>query len=503
MVEAIVQGFLSLFHWDGVLFMLLGVTIGNVIGILPGIGSMATLAMLLPFIYGLSPTVALTFLLSITAANSQGGSLTAILFNVPGSGPSAATMLDGHPLAQQGKAVYALSAVLLSSALGGLFGGAVCFASIPIIRPLIMAFGSPELFFFVLIAITFIAVLGRGSMLKGAVAGLLGLTLALFGCQGSTGVFRFTFGTLYLEDGIDLIPLVIGIFAIPEVIELMVTGTSIAAKAREIRGSVFKEMMDGFKAVFRHFSLFIRCSVIGTLCGIIPGVGGDIAVWVCYSHAKQTSKHPELFGTGIIEGVIAPESAQNAKEGGALLTTLAFGLPGSSIMAMILAAFLILGIIPGPKMLETHLVLSFSLAWTIILANCISSVSLLVLTPFISKVTLVGGRVLAPFIILFIAVGAYANKHSLTDVWVAFLIGIFGYFAKITGFNRPALILGFILGALAEKYFLISVRAYGLAFIYRPISLILLFIALFGVGARPLWEFLKRRKRISIISDSD
>jgi len=481
MVEALLQGFLTILRPEVFALMLLGVAIGLVVGITPGIGSIAALSILLPMIWGMQPETALVLMLAVACGTSQGGSITAILINVPGTGPSAATLLDGYPLAQQGKAGRALGAGLTASAVGGLFGGVIMMALIPVVRPLVLSFGSPELFFLTLLGISFITTISSGDMVKGLASGAIGIMLSLFGYQSTTGIPRFTFGTEYLEDGIKLIPLTLGLFAFPEVIDLAVSGGRISRSSKTV-AAVGLDMLEGVKDVFRHFWMFLRCSAIGTAIGIIPGVGAEIATFASYTHAKRTSRHPERFGRGAVEGVIAPEAASNAKEGGALLTTLAFGIPGSAAMAMLLGAFLVVGITPGPKMLEEHLALSFFLAWTTIIANVISSVLLLFFARYFVKVTFMDVRIIAPLILVFPTIGTYSLGGNMTDVVSAFLFTLLGYGAKHFGYSRAAIILGFILGDLAETYFLISLKAYGLGFPLRPVSIVLILIILFGLS---------------------
>ena len=493
MLEVLLHGFLDVFRPDVFAFMLLGVLIGLIFGIIPGIGGLTALSILLPMVWGMKPEVCLVFLLSVTCATSQGGSITAILINVPGTGPNAATLLDGYPMARQGKAGRALAAVLTASALGGLFGGVMMIALIPVVRPLVLSFGSPELFFLVLLGISFITAVSQGKMFKGLASGLIGILLALFGYQSTTGIPRFTFGTEYLEDGVKMILLTLGLFAFPEVIDLAVSGKK-DSRADQTVAAIGSDMLEGVKDIFRHFWLFLRCSAIGTVIGIIPGVGAEVATFVCYGHAKRTSKHPERFGHGEVEGVIAPESASNAKEGGALLTTLAFGIPGSAVMALLLGAFLVVGITPGPKMLEEHLALSFSLAWTTIVANVISSVVLLIFVRQFVKITFVDVRIMAPFILVFATIGAYSVGGSMTDVVTAFLFTILGYGAKHLGYNRAALILGFVLGNLAETYFLRSLNAYGISFPLRPICMILIIITVLGLSSDLLVKLWQRRR---------
>ncbi len=489
MFESLVQGLVDIMRPEVFGLMMIGIIIGLIFGIIPGIGSMTAIAILMPMIWGVQPVLALTFLLALSASTSQGGSITAVLVNVPGTGPNAATMLDGFPMAQKGQAGRALGAVLAAGAFGGIFGGVIIIALIPVVRPMVLAFGSPELFFLVLLGLSFIAILTSGSQLKGLVAGLLGIMLALFGYQATTAVPRFTFGSLYLEDGIKMIPLILGLFAVPEVIDMAIKarrGEKVESPITAIGSGLF----EGVKDIFRNIWLFIRCGVIGTIFGIIPGVGAEVATFFCYAHAKQTSKHPEQFGHGTVEGVIAPETASNAKEGGALLTTLAFGLPGSAVMALLLGAFLVVGITPGPKILEEHLNLSFSLVWTSIIANVISSVILLLLAKQLIKISLVRAQILMPVILVFAAVGAYAPEQSMLDVVATFIFALFGYAAKHLGYNRAAIILGFVLGKLAETYFLISLNSYGVSFALRPVCIILILIMIATIGA----EFIRRRR---------
>ena len=491
MLEALFQGFTSLFNLNVFALMTLGVLIGIVFGIIPGIGSLAALSLLMPLVWGWKPEAALPFLLAVTCSSSQGGSITAVLVNVPGDAINAATLLDGFPMSQQGKAGRALAIVLTAGALGGLFGGVMAIALIPVVRPLALSLGSPELFFLVLLGISFITAITEGKMVKGLISGAIGLLLALFGYQSTTGIPRFTFGTQYLEDGIKLIPLTLGLFAFPEVINIAVGGERISRAGAKV-AAIGSDMLEGVKDIFRHFWLFLRCSAIGTVIGIIPGVGAQIATFICYGHAKQTSKHPELFGHGSVEGVLAPESASNAKEGGALLTTLAFGIPGSSSMALLLGAFLIVGIAPGPKMLEEHLALSFSLAWTTILANVISSAILLAFARQFVKIRFIDARIMAPFILVFGVIAAYSVDNNITDVVSALLFTLLGYGAQHLGYSRAAIILGYILGSMAESYFLRSLGAYGIGFPLRPLSLITIALIVFGLSYNTLAKLWQR-----------
>jgi len=477
-----VDGFASVFKPEVFVFLLAGIPLGLIFGIIPGLGGIVALAILLPVVYGMEPIQGLTLLLATHAVVYTGGSISAVLLNIPGATPNAATVIDGFPMTQKGEGGRAIGAALASSGLGGVFGALVLVALIPAVRPVVLAFGAPETFFLALLGISFIAVLGKGSILKGLIAGGLGLLIALFGFNPMTGEARFSFGTIYLLDGFRLIPLCLGLFAIPEVIELAARGGTIAKVQRmglEIRGDIIK----GVKDTFHHWWLLLRCSAIGAGVGIVPGVGGETAPFVAYGHAKQTSKHPERFGQGYIEGVIAPESANNAKEGGSLVPTLAFGVPGSSGMAVLLGGFMILGIEPGPLFLQEHLDLAFSLVATIAVANVLAVLIALSLSGQLARVAFIPGHILGPVVLVFCVVGAYCTQGNMLDVVWTLVFGALGYLMKVFDYNRPVLLLAFVLGGIAERQFNIAIGAYGALFFLRPISLALLIVIILGLSS--------------------
>ena len=456
--------------------MALALPVGILVGLLPGLSGVSALAFLIPFTFGMSPIVGLTFLLASYAAVSQGGSVTAILLGVPGEVPNAATVIDGHQLAQAGRGGYAIGAALVASALGGLFGCVVLALLLPVLQPLVLAFASPENFFLALAGVMFIAVLSSGAPLKGLIAGALGIFLALFGYDPIEGVPRFWMGFDYLLDGFRLVPLALGLFAVPEALSLMSSGHSVArAKVEPIS---FRQVLEGGFAVFKHLGLFFRSSAIGTVVGVMPGVGGATAPFVAYAAARQTVQNPETFGRGRIEGVIAPEASSNAKEGGALVPTLALGIPGSSSMAVLLGAFLILGLQPGPEFLAKHLDLALAMAIICALANVASSALVFLLSKPLVYVTRVPGTVLAPILLVLILLGAYSSENNVHDALFVLLFGVLGVVMQRLGYNRPALLLGFVLGQLLERNFQVSIRAYGLAFFTRPISIAIIATAL-------------------------
>ncbi|MBW1613799.1 MAG: tripartite tricarboxylate transporter permease [Deltaproteobacteria bacterium] len=493
MVASIVQGLLVLLRPDIMLYMLAAMASGLVFGILPGLAGLTLLAILIPFTWGMDPYKALAFLMAGYAVCYTGGSVTAILLNIPGTGPNAATLVDGFPMTQKGEAGRALGAALTASAMGGVLGGLVLALLIPVVMPIVMAFGSPECFFLVVMGISFIAALGRESMLKAFIAGLLGLFVSFSGYHAGTGFARYTLGMTYLLDGVKIIPCALAVFALPEMIALMYRGGAIVKKGTPVNAPA-SDIKRGAKDVFQHLWLFIRSSIIGTFVGVIPGVGGDVAVWVAYGHAKTTSKHPEEFGLGTVEGVIAPESCNNAKEGGGLLPTLALGIPGSSAMAILLGAFLIVGIQPGPGFLQEHLDVAFTMVGALVLGNIVGTGVCMLAATKLVKITQVRAQLLAPFILCIISLGAFCARNSIFDIFLMYALGMVGWAMRELGYSRPAFFLGFVLGGIAERYFDISLASYGWTFFLTPISLGLIAITIFGVALEPTRAFLRRRK---------
>ncbi len=482
--EAFVQALQNFGDLWFLLPMIAGVIIGLIFGIIPGIGGLVAMALFLPFIFGMAPEQALPLMVAISAVAYTGGSITAILLNIPGTGPNAATLIDGFPMTQKGEAGRALGAALGSSGAGGVVTVFIALAMVPLIIPMVMAITSADMVFIVLLGLAFIAVLGRASMVKGLISGGLGLMISFIGIPAMIGIPRFTFGSIYLYDGIGLVPLALGIFALPEMIALAVKGGTIARTEVVIKG--MGDVLEGVKDVFRHWMLWLRSSVIGYIIGIIPGVGGEAAIFVAYGQAKQTSKHPERFGTGCVEGVIAPESANNAKEAGALLTTLALGIPGSATMALLLGAFLMVGLIPGPEMMTTHLGLSLSLLLVIVVANIIAAGICLLAAPHLAKVAIIPARILVPLVTVIALVGTFAYQEMFNDLIIALIFTAVGLAMRRFGYSRPALFLGFILGYLFEKYLFIALGTAGPLFFLRPISLTLIAIIIGVLALGPI-----------------
>lgn len=490
MISEIVKGLLSIFDPTVFLFLMGGILIGVVIGVLPAIGGLNGLAMLMPLVFGMEPTRAFALLLGMYTISPMAGAITAILLNIPGDSPNSATLLDGFPLTQQGHPGRALGAAITGCSMGGLIGAVVLALSAPVMRPLVMAFGSPESLMLILMGISAVAVLGVGSPMKGVIAAGLGFILSFVGYQSVSGFARYTFGFPYLYDGIELVAVALGLFAMPEAIDLITTGESIA-KVR-VATTTKIDLLEGCKDVFRHWGVFIRSSIIGLIVGVAPGIGATAAAWMAYGQAKQTSKHPEKFGTGCIEGVIAPETAHGADHGGGMIPTLAFGIPGSAPMAILLGIFVILGIQPGPYLIRDHMDLVFSMVAVIVFANIVGAIILIVGSGKLANVAFISGHIMGPSILILVAIGAYCVNNNMLDVLTTFIIGGIAYLMRHLDYSRPAFFLGFLLGALAERYFYLSLGAYGWSFFAQPIPIILLILTILMVSFEKIYKEMKR-----------
>jgi len=483
MTEAFVEAFGFLTRVDVIALLVLGHIIGLVFGALPGLSGVIALSVMIPFSYGMEPIPAMFFFTGMMGSIVFGGSISAILINTPGTAVNAATCFDGFPMTRRGEGNKALGISATASGLGAIFGLLVLFAVMPIMRQVVLLFGPPEFFMLVLFGLVTVAFAARGNMAKGLVAAGLGVLISLIGYSGVFGILRFNFGSEYLWDGFKLVPFFIGIFAISELITLAIKGGRVAEERLEARGSV----VDGIKEVFRYPVTFFRSSAIGTLIGIIPGVGGVVANFLSYTTAIQTSKHPETFGTGDPEGVIAAESANNAKDGGALIPTVAFGIPGSAEMAVLLGAFILHGLTPGPMLIRDNMEIVWALLLGLLISNILaSSVGLLAANQLV-KLTFINVHQIIPIVMVLCLVGAFAVRGNIWDVMLAVVAGFFGYGMKKFGFPVVCLVIGYILGHLAEVAFHQSLMiAYGsyTIFFTHPIALTL-FILVFVVLLLP------------------
>jgi TctA family transporter len=462
---------------------------GLVLGIVPGIGGLAGTAMLLPFTFNMDPFAAFALLLGLGSTVATGDPIPAVLFGVPGGAASAATVLDGFPMAKKGEAGRALSACYMSSMMGGIFGACLLAISIPILRPVMLFLGSPELLAFAVLGISMVALLSGNAPLRGLAAGCLGIMIAMIGTDPQSGTLRWTFNSLYLWDGLPLTPLLLGIFALPELCDLLITRTAIAAGFE--KADIYKGQWQGVKDCFQHWWLIVRCSWIGGGIGSIPGISASVVDWLAYGHALKTEPGAsQTFGKGDVRGVIASESSNNAKEGGALVPTVAFGVPGSATMAILLGAFLIHGLVPGPDMLHKNLDITYSMVWSVALANIVGAGMCYAFSPQFAKLATLRFSLILPAVMGIIYIGAFEATRQWGDLYALLFFGVVGWCMKQFKWPRPPLILGAVLGDTIERYMFISVERYGISWFARPVVAILFIMAIIGL-LRPLIQDIK------------
>jgi len=472
MLEAIGSGLVALLTPQAMTFMVIGVVYGLVVGILPGLGGIVALALLLPFTYGYELAATLALLLGAHIATIWGGSVTSILFNVPGAAKSLALVFDGHPMTQQGQASRALGASAMAALLGGVIGAVFLALSIPIVRPVMLALGPSEYLMLALWGLTIIATFSEGSLLKGLIATAFGIMIAFVGMDPITGTPRFWFDIVYLLDGISFPVAMIGLFAVAEMIKLYVKGETMVDR---VTGDERSSVLDGVKDTFRHWWLVVRSSLLGLWIGVLPGVGASVGGIAAYAQAVQTSKTPERFGKGAVEGVIAPDATLGANEGGGLMPTLAFGIPGGESMAILLIAFLSMGIVPGPQMLTTGLDLVFSMVWIIVIANVLTTLLGLGISPYLARLPMLNPNIMIPLVLSVCLFGAFATRGLVADVVVAALFGLTGYYMDKYNYSRANFVIGMVLAEMIERNLHISLSLYGSDFIFtRPIALTML-----------------------------
>ena len=472
MLDAIATATGEIFTISRMAWLFGGVLLGSVIGFVPGIGGRTTLAILLPFIVKMDPASALVLIVGIHAIGNTADTIPAILFGIPGSTSATATVMDGYPMAKKGEAQRALGASFLSSGIGGLIGAFTVLATIPMIRPVVLTFGNPEFFMTAILAIVMIALLTGGAPVKGLIAGCAGLMIGMIGVAPQTGVQRWTFDQLYLSDGIPLIPIALGVFAIPELVDMTLggAGAKIAANAQITSTST---KWRGVKDVFAHWWLLVRSSFIGSWIGILPGIGSGSAIWLAYGHAVQSSKDKDNFGKGDVRGVIAPEAANNASDAGDWCLTLAFGIPGSATMSLVLAAMLLLGLSPGPKMVTERLDLTLIIVWSLVLANLMATGLCFLFTKQLAGITKLPVHHLFPVLIVLIFLAAYQSTTDWGDLVALLGFSAIGISMKRFGWPRPPLIVGIVLQRLAETYFFLTIKLYGYSWLTRPVVIVL------------------------------
>ncbi|MFA5026792.1 MAG: tripartite tricarboxylate transporter permease [Candidatus Methylomirabilota bacterium] len=494
--SALLHGFQVALSLQNLLFCLLGVTLGTLIGVLPGLGPTTGVAILIPITFGLNATTAIITMAGVYYGAMYGGSTTSILINVPGESSSVMTTLDGYQMAKQGRAGAALGMAAISSFISGTFAIVMLTLIAPLLASFAISFGPPEYFALTFMGLTMATSLASDSPLKGAISGLFGLIVACVGVDAISGLDRFTLGSIYLLDGFGFIGVAVGLFAVSEVlVNLEQTAEQVFVKTElKLRG-LFPTRQD-----WRDSLLPIgRSSVVGFFVGVLPGAGATIASFICYALEKRLSRHPERFGAGAIEGVAAPEGANNAAAGGAMVPLLTLGIPGSGTTAVLLGAFLIHGLKPGPLLFQT----SPEFVWAVIASMYIGNVMLLVLNlPLVglwASLLRVPYKILMPLIVTISAVGVFATENNVFDMWVMFGFGIIGYLMRKLEIPAAPAVLGLVLGPMVERSLRQSLTiSHGdlSVFATRPISAVLIAVAVLSLLApvvRDLWRRTRAR----------
>ncbi|WP_341862048.1 tripartite tricarboxylate transporter permease [Gymnodinialimonas sp. 57CJ19] len=458
-------------------FLCMGVMIGLVVGFLPGLGGLAGLSLILPFIFGMDPTLALAVMIGLIAPTTTSDTFPAILMGIPGTSASQATVLDGFPLAKRGEGARALAAAFTASLFGGLIGALALTVAVFAARPVILSFGFGEQLMLVVFSLSMVGVLTGDSVLKGLAACGAGLALGAIGAAPATGEYRMTFDTAYLTDGLSIVIVGLGLFAVPEIVDLLRQKGAISSSEMSSKGR-----LQGVMDTIRNKWLVLRCALIGSLVGALPGLGGAVVDWITYGHVVQSSKDRSQFGKGDIRGVIAPEAANNAKEGGALMPTLLFGIPGSGTMAVLLGGFLLVGIQPGMRMVTDNLDLTFTMIWSLALANILGALVCFALAGPVSRLTTIRYSLIGPIMIVIIFFAAFQVTRSWSDLVALFLLGVIGIYMKRFGWPRPALLIGFVLAAGLETSVYQAIQIYGFRFFERPLVLVITALTVLSVG---------------------
>ncbi len=488
MLEAFASALDLLFKPLPLAMLFTGVTGGIIVGALPGLTATMGVALLVPFSFGLPPVPGIIMLLGLYAGAIYGGSVSAILIRTPGTPSAAATVIDGYPLFLKGEGGRALGIATLASVTGGAVSVILLVSISPVLSKFALSFSAPEYFALAIFGLTIIASISSDSMVKGLMSGFLGLLIASAGLDPIGGYVRFTFGRVELMSGVPFIPTLIGLFAVAEAFAQFERLTE-GKKVTERLTNLIPSLAD----IKKVWGILVKSWFIGTFIGALPGAGGDIASFVCYNEAKRSSKHPEKFGKGVIEGVAAAEAGNNASTGGALIPTLSLGVPGDSVTAIIIGALMIQGLRPGPLLFRDHLDIVVALFIGFFLANIFMGVFGLAGAGFLAKLVSLSKRMLIPIIMVLSIVGAYAMNNLLFDVGLMLLFGVAGYLMQKIGMPPGPVVLALILGPMAEAEFRRAIAmSYGdfTIFFTRPISLTLLVLSVASV----VGTFLRQRK---------
>ena len=473
-MEPVIQGLSMMMDPFNLGLIFIAVLIGVLVGALPGLSSPMAISLLIPFSITLEPVPAIAMMAALYCAGTFGGSITAILINAPGAPPAAATALDGYPMAKRGEAGRALGLAAFSSVVGGIISLVIFLFAAPVLADIALSFTPPEYFALSIFALSMLASISGKSSLRNLIAGCVGVLLSTIGVHLTTGIERFTFGINELTEGLSFVPVLIGLFAIAELLNQSQTAERVVER---IRAGVMK--LPSWQDIKRVWGTILRSSGLGTFIGILPAEGATVAAIMGYNEAKRWSKDKEQFGTGCPEGIAGPEAANNAATGGAMVPTLALGIPGSASTALIMAALVMHGLKPGPHLLSKQPEFIYAIFAAMLVANLAFLIIGFAGAKAFAQITLIPRTILWPAVLIFAIIGSYAASSSFFDVWVMLIAGIVGFFMLRYGFGPAPLIMGMILGKIVEETFSQSMIIYDnnfWAMAERPI--VLLFFAL-------------------------
>jgi putative tricarboxylic transport membrane protein len=474
LVDAAVKGFLNILHLKVFLAMLTGISIGTFTAVAPqGLGMPLVYAIMLPIVIKWEPVTGIALLIGASSVSAICAAYLPVLFGIPGGSGSQATVLDGYPMGQRGEARRALGASFMAGGMGSIIGTLTLACAIPAAKPLIYLMGSPELFVVVLWGLSMVAVLAGRRPIKGIIAAAFGLLLATVGQQAQSGIMRFVFDVPYLLDGISISIIALALFGIPAALDLALKRLGVEQQPAPLKGRLF----DGVIDTLQEWWLVVRCSFIGVWVGIVPGIGSQVVDWFAYGHAAQTSKNRENFGRGDVRGVIAPECANDAKDGGDLVTTLLLGFPQGVVTALFIVALLAWGLLPGPEMIQKRPDIIYSVVWIQGLSGVIGTLIGFALAAQLAKLAQVRYSIMVPTIFIFVLMGAFSVTRDVADLITVVVFGLLGYFMRRFGYPRPAMILGLVLGDLMERYLYRSMASYGFTWLARPAVIVLLILA--------------------------
>jgi putative tricarboxylic transport membrane protein len=444
----------------------------------------------------MEPAEALALLIGALAVVHTSDTVSAVLLGAPGSASASVTMMDGYAMAKQGQAARALSLAFLSSMAGGIIGAVGLTLAIPLARPLVLSFASPELFMLTILGVALAAVLSRGNVIKGLGAGLMGLLLGMVGTSPTTAEERFTFGSLFLGDGLSLVAVALGVFGLAEIASRVAERKVGGEEVRLGRG-----WLAGIREWLTHWVHVLRGAAIGIWAGILPGVGATAGTWLAYGQAVATAKDKRKFGKGDPRGIVGPESANNSVEAGDLIPTLLFGIPGGVPSAMLLGLLLTYGIQPGPSIVTEHLDLMYLIVWSFAIASVIGALLCFGATPMLSKLTKVPFSVLGAGLLVIMFLGAYQEGGQLGDLSVMLILGVVGWIMKASGIPRAPFLIGFVLAIPMERYYYLTASLYdGFSWITRP-GVIVFLVILIGPILWQLFKFIRSRNTTSHVDE--